>query len=157
MSREAVFAATKGAFSLFGSYLKDVAQEIGMERALALYANQGQTFGSMLTGMIQEKLGDKELDTATIAAVLSDAADGFGMTAKIEQSQTTVIMENLRCPIYEGFKEAGLDHETIASACNRMAAVEQAEVKKVYPQLSGCVKFKSAPDQPCIEEYTIEA
>jgi hypothetical protein len=156
MSREAIFAATKGTFALFGGFLKDVAREIGMEKALDLYANQGETFGAMFKAMIGEELGEKELDTPTMAAVLSKAAEGFGMTVEIEESPTSVRMESFQCPIYDGFKEAGLDQETIETACSRLVVVEQAELKKAYPQLSMCVKVRSAPDEPCIEEYIIE-
>jgi len=156
MSREQIYTATKGTFSLLGGFLKDVAQEIGMDKALAVYANQGETFGKMLTGMIKEKLGDKDLDTPTVAAVLANATDGLGFTVRIEESPTSVKMEATRCPIYDGFREAGLDHETIESICSRVSVVQQAAMRRAYPQLSWCVRFRSAPDQPCIEEFAIE-
>lgn len=154
MSKEEIFNASADAYSLLGGFLKDVAQEIGMDKTLALFA--GETFGSMLAGMMKEKLGDKDLDTATIAAVLSDATDSIGSTVKIEESTKSVRTEIAKCPIYHGFKEAGLDHKTIESTCNCMADGMLAEMRKSYPQLSWSVKFRSAPDQPCIEEYTIE-
>lgn len=156
MGKEELYGAAKGTYSLVGGFLKDVAQEIGMERATALYANQGKTFGTMLTGMINEKLGDNELDTATIASVMAEATDGLGFTAKIETSPTSVQIKTSRCPIYDGFREAGLDHETIGSICSRVSALEQAELKKSYPQLSGCMKFRAAADRPCVEEFSIE-
>ena len=54
------------------------------------------------------------------------------------------------------FKSAGLDDKTIELLCSGMSAAEFAEEKKVCPQLSMCLKFRSAPDQPCVQEYALE-
>ena len=156
MAREDAFNGAKSACAMLGGFLKDVEQEIGMEKALLLYGRQGEPLGSMLAGITKQQLGDKEFDFKTFAAVLSGAYQMFGLTYEIEENATSTKVRVFQCPIYEGFKEAGLDHQTTEALCNRMAAVEYAELKKVIPQLCGSLKFRSAPDQPCVEEFVLE-
>jgi hypothetical protein len=156
MAREDAFDAAKAAFGMYGGFLKDVAQEIGMEKALALYAKQGQPFGAMMAGMTKEQLGDKEFDVKTFASVLSGGYQMIGLAYEIEENPASLKITVSQCPIYEGLKSAGLEDKTIELLCSGMSAAEFAEEKKVFPQLSMCLKFRSAPEQPCVEEYALE-
>ena len=156
MGREDVFNAVKSVASIYGGFFKDVAEEIGMERALALHAKQGEGFGVMLAGMVRDQLGDKEFDMKTFSSVYSGAYEGFGFTYEMEESHTSILVKAYQCPLYEGFKMAGLDDKTIESMCSLMSAAEYAEIKKVYPELTGRVKFRTAPDKPCVEEFLLE-
>ena len=89
MGREDAFNATKSVASIYGGFFKDVAEVIGMERALALYAKQGKVFGVMLVGMVRDQLGDKEFDMKTFSSVCSRAWEGFGFTYEVEESPTS--------------------------------------------------------------------
>jgi hypothetical protein len=157
MATEDVFNAATGAFSMYGGLLKDVAEEIGMEGALRLHAKQGENFGVMLAGMLQDRLGNDELNIRTVRAVFSNVGEGMGMAGEVEETPTKVSFLHLKCPVYEGLKMAGWDHEDIGTACNCMADAELAELTKAYSQLTGCVKFRSRPDEPCVEEFSLEA
>jgi len=156
MAREEAFNAAKAVSSILGGFFKDVANEIGLEKALSLYAKQGEVFGAMMAGTAKERLGDKEFDMKTFASVLSRVFQMCGFTYELEDTPTSIKVSGFQCPFYEGFKSAGLDDQTIEALCSRMGAAEYAEYKKVFPQLSGRLKFRSAPDQPCIEEFELE-
>lgn len=156
MAREDAFNAAKAAFGMYGRFLRDVAQEIGMEKALALYAKQGQPSGAMVAEMTKQELGDKEFDMKALAAVLSRGFEMLGFAYEIEECAASMKIRAFQCPVYEGFKSAGLDDRTIESLCRHKAAAGLAEEKKIFPQLSVCLKFPSAPEQPCVEEYALE-
>jgi len=153
MATEDAFNAAKVVFTMYGGFFKDVAAEIGMERALALHAKTGESFAAMLAAMTKERLGGREFDLKTLAAVESEgAARGFGMTCETEAGPASIRNTWLRCSLYEGLRDAGLDHDVIAQMCHRGAAVEFAALNETFPRLSGSVKFRATPDQPCVEE-----
>lgn len=156
MAREDAFNATKAAWGMYGGFLKDVAQEIGMEKALALCAKQGGALGTMMAGMTKQQLGDKEFDMKTFASVLSGGYQMLGIAYEIEENPASLKITASQCPIFEGLKSAGLDDKTIELLCTHWSAAEFAEEKKVFPQLSSCLKFRAAPDQPCVEEYALQ-
>jgi len=156
MGREDTFTSATNAFSMYGGFFKDVAQEIGREKALSLYAKQGELIGTMLAGMMKGQLGEEDLDMRTLASAWSAGFERSGFTFEIEENLTSIKMSVFQCPIYEGFVRAGLDHKTIESACRGISAAECAALKKVFPQLSGCLKFRTAPDKPCVEEFFLE-
>jgi hypothetical protein len=155
MQKEEAFGATRVMSMLYGGFFKDVAKEIGTEKAVALHARGGEAFGHMLAGMLQAQAADKGLNIATLSSVLSAAPAVFGMTPEVEDTATSVKLHSHQCPMYEGWKEAGLDHETIGSLCRAMAAAEYAALTKAIPQVSARLEFRSAPDKACVEHYTL--
>jgi len=155
MPMEDAFNAAKVMSVMYGGFFKDVAKQIGSEKALALHAKQGELLGAKLEGMVRAEVADKGLDIKTLSSVLSMAPAVFGMTPEVEETATTVTLQSHACPIYDGCREAGLDHETIGSMCGAMAATEYAALTKVFPQVSARLEFKSAADRPCIEEYSL--
>jgi len=156
VAREDTFNTVKITYTILGGFLKDVAKEIGMKKAISLYAKQGKTVGAMLAGMTREKLGKKEFDMKTFASVLSGALQSNGLTYDIKESPTLLIVNSHRCPIYEGLKDAGLDHKTIELACSHISGTQYVALKKAFPQLNGRVKFRSAPNKPCVEKFALE-
>jgi hypothetical protein len=155
MQMEGAFGATKGMSTLYGGFFKDVAREVGTERALALHAQRGKPFGEMLVGMLRAQVADKELDIPTLSSVASAAQAVFGITPDVTATATSLKVCTHQCPIYDGWKEAGLDHEAVAAGCRAVAAVEYAELTKAFPQLSVRLEFRSAPDGTCVEEYAL--
>jgi hypothetical protein len=155
MQKEDAFNATKVMCTVYAGFFKDVAKEIGTERAVVLYAKQGEPFGAMLAGMVRAQVADTGLNIKTLSSVLSTAPAVFGMTPEIEETATAVTLHNHQCPFYDGFREAGLDHETIGSMCRAMAATEYAALTKGLPQVSARVEFRAAPDKACIEEFSL--
>jgi hypothetical protein len=155
MQKEEAFGATKVMSMLYGGFFKDVAKEVGSEKALALHAHQGEAFGHMLAGMLQAQAADKGLNITTLSSVLSAAPAVFGMTPEVEETATAVQLHTHHCPMYDGWKEAGLDHETIGSLCRAMAAAEYAALTKAVPQVSARLEFRSGPDKACVEHYIL--
>jgi len=155
MQKEDAFNATKVMSAMWGGFFKDVSNEIGNAKAVALYARQGETFGDMLAGMLRAQAADKGLSIDILASVLSAAPAVFGMTPEVEETATSLKLHTHRCPIYDGCKEAGWDHDAIGSVCRALAACEYAALTKAFPQVSARLEFRSAPDKACVEEYSL--
>ncbi len=156
MVKEDAFNASKAAYSMYGDLLKAVIEEVGMEKALSLHAKTGECAGAMLAGKTKEELGDKPLDLRTLGAVFARCLQPLGYGTEAEETPTAMKLRVSQCPFYEAMKAAGFDHKTIESMCSRTVAGEVAAFKKSYPQASGSLKFRAAPDQPCVEEWVLE-
>lgn len=155
MASEEVFKTAAGAFGMYGGLLRSIADEYGMAKALEMHAKQGAAFGAMLAGMIKERLGDKPLDMEVFASVMTEVAETVGLVSEIEHTPTSVTFHNHKCPIYDGLKMAGWGDEAIKNACSHMAAAEAAALREAFPQLKGSLEFRPAPDQPCVEGFTL--
>lgn len=155
MAREDAYNAAAAAFSMYGSLLKDVAEELGADRALRFHAKQGDNFGTMLSGMLKERLGDADPDVATVRKVVSEAGGGFGFDPEIQETDTSVSFTYPACPIYDGLKMAGWTHEEIREACHKTVEREMAVLRESYPGLSGGLAFRPTPDSPCVESFSL--
>ena len=157
IAREATFNAAKAAYSAYGGLLKDVAQEMGMEKAVALHARRVQAFYVALAGMIRDRLGGNEFDLNTFSSALKDVNNTFfGCIFEIEENPGSLTCNYLQCPIYDGFRSAGLDHQAIELICTGGESSGLAEFKKALPQVSGSLRFRAAPDQSCVQEFVLE-
>jgi hypothetical protein len=155
MSKKDSYNATKQTFQVYGGFFKEAAQEMGMEKALALHGNQGKPLGAALAGMLREELGRKKLNFAAIETVMTKALQSWGMTPAYEKKRGILKVKHAHCPIYDGLSSVGFDHQTIEMMCHRMAALEYDEIKQAFPQLSACVKVRASAEEPCIEEFAI--
>ena len=81
--------------------------------------------------------------------------DVFGIVPKFQKRRSTLTMTFSQCPIYDGLSSAGVDHKTIELMCSQMASAEYEVLKSAFPNLSGCVKFRSTPGEACVEEFVI--
>ncbi len=155
MSKKDSFNAFKQAMSIYAGFFKDVVQEVGLERAIALNAKQGKAMGAELAGMIKDELGRKKLNCAVLEHVMAKAVLNLGMTSEFETKGRTLKVKHTHCPLYEGWLGGGLDHQTIETMCQQMSASEYDEIKKAFPQFRGCVKVRSTAGEPCFEEFSI--
>jgi hypothetical protein len=155
MSNKSAFKAASASFSFYGALFKDLSQEIGLEKALALHSNRGKDFGAQLAGLLKEELGRRKVNLAALESVSAKSVAQSGITPDFEKKGSTLRSKIGQCPIYEGLKSAGLDQNTIEAMCTKMAAVEYEELKTAFPMLSGCLKFRSTPEEPCVEEFVL--
>ncbi len=156
MSKKDAYNATKQSMVLYGGLFKEVVKEVGLEKALAMREEQGKQFGAVVAGMLKEELGKKKLNFVALESVRTKLVQTWGMTPKAEKKRGLLKMTYPHCPLYDGCISAGLDQNTIEMMCHQMSALEFDEIKKVFPQFTGCVKVKSKIDEPCIEEFSLK-
>jgi len=155
MSKKSVFNATKNSYSFYGGFFKDVAQEFGMDKAISMHANRGKDFGAIFVAMLKEELGGKKINLAAYQRAYDRVCQELGAAAEFEKRRSTLRAKVGPCPIYDGCKEAGLDHQTIEAMCGQLSAAEYEEIKKEFPQVSCRLKFRATPDEPCVEEIVL--
>lgn len=158
MAIEDTFNGAKNAYTFFFAYLNTVAQEIGMERALALNTKMCEAMGTEQGKMMKEQSGVEELDAKAAAPFAQKPAEGLGIISEvIEESPQKAVIKFGRCPIYEAAQVMGLDAETIETRC-RAGALRFMEtmVKQLNPNLNYQLrKFKSSADDFCEEEIVL--
>jgi len=158
MAIEDVFNGAKTAFTFFFAYLNAVAQEIGMERAIAVQTKMCETMGAIQGKMMKERSGMKEFDRKAAWSLVKTAPESFGITVeKLEESPQRVVNKVGRCSIYEAAQMLGMDAKTIETLC-RAGSITfmDAVAKQLNPNLSMRLrKFRSAPDDFCEEEMVL--
>ncbi len=159
MEIEDTFNGAKNAFTDFFAYFNTVAQEIGMERALALRTKMVESAGADWGKMIKEQYGVEEFDAREAAALIWNSnKESFGISSEVvEESTQKVVFEVGRCPLYEAAIMVGLDAETIEAMC-RAGALRSMDrrVKQLNPNLNFKLrKFRSAADDFCEEEIVL--
>jgi len=63
-------------------------------------------------------------------------------------------MTNGKCPIYEGFKMAGFDDETIDKICMTREAANHAKIAEAFGVTVNFTRNK--PDGPCVTVFKVE-
>ena len=119
MAIEDTFHGAKNAFALSQAYFNAVAQEIGMDRAVALNTKVCEAMGAMQGKMMKEQASMEEFDAKAAASMASNAIrEGFGITSEvIEESPQRVVVKVGRCPVYEAAQALGKDAEAIEAEC----------------------------------------
>ena len=158
MAIEDTFSGAKNAFTFHGAYLNTVAQEIGTERALALWTKTSETIGAMQGKMMKEQAGIEEVDAKVAYSLTKAVPESLGLLFDVlEESSTTVRMRCRRCSVYEGWQMAGLDDKTRETMC-RAGSLRfmDAAVKQLNPRLSYELrKYRSGPDDFCEEQIVL--
>ena len=98
---------------------------------------------------------DQSLDEVgkSIGAML----ESLGYETEISLIGDCVVANTRLCPEYEGFKEAGFDHEAIKKMCLGSVESIDATLKKLGS--SGGVrvsKYRTDSDDYCIEEFKVK-
>ena len=145
MASTEAFNAAKNVVGMYGIFFKTVAQEIGMERALALQSKAYETFGSELAEMF------KEPDLNKLASQINEMNKGYGTVAETNVEPTKIVFKILKCPWYEGLQAAGLSQEEIRAWC------QHSGEGQILPNITGSiVRFRSSADDYCIEEIEVK-
>ncbi|MCK4736562.1 MAG: L-2-amino-thiazoline-4-carboxylic acid hydrolase [Methanophagales archaeon] len=156
MAIEDVFNGAKAAMILNYGYINTVAQEIGMERALALYTKMCENMAAMQAKMMKEQAGIKEFDAKAAWSLLKTTPDSVGCSIEVvEESPRRVRVKIGKCAVYEAAQTMGLDLKAFCLAGpNRFM---DTGAKQLNPKLSFQMrKFRSAPDDFCEEEVVLE-
>lgn len=156
MAKEDVFNATMSSMSMYGGLFRAIADDVGLDKAIEYHAKHGESFGMMIGETLKRQLGDKTPTTEALKSVLQPIMEGFGFSTEFDVSPTEVSIKVPRCPIYEGFKMAGLDHETIGKTCSAWYSAEYAQLKKCYPRIEGSLKYRDSSEGYCLDKFTLK-
>ena len=160
MTIENTFNGAKSGLTFMHAYLNSVAEEMGMEQALALDTKTCQALGTAQGMMIKQQAEVDEVDLETAGKMLSAMIkEGFGITSEVtEQKPNTITFKLGRCPAYEAAEMLGVNSESI-EACCRAGSITfmDTAAKQLNPNLSyKLTKFRSSADDCCEESVVLE-
>lgn len=156
LTKEEVFNAIAGTMSYYGGLFKAIMEEQGLEKALKLHAKQSEPIGNMRGEQLKQALGGKDLDMRILSTILEPSFTGFGISAEIEVDPTTLTAKVSKCPSYDGFQMAGLDHQTIVKMCQASALATHEMLNKHFPEIYNDVQVKETPNGICVEKFYIK-
>lgn len=160
MTIENTFNGAKSGLIFMHAYLNQIADEIGMEKALALDTKTCQALGTAQGMMIKDQAGAEEVDVKTAEKLLTDMIEeSFGIASEVvEENQNMITCKVGRCPIYEAGEMLGMDNNAIEAGC-RAGAITfmDSAVKQLNPNISyKLTKFRSSADDYCEESVVFE-
>ena len=155
MANPHVYNAVRDSMAILGSFYAQVAEEVGRERATEMYGKYAEGFGERIAGIIHEHR-DEPYAAQKVASGLREMMEGFGIDAKLDVGLTMIRVETPNCPIYDGLRAAGLDHEVVESMCTAASSCEAAALQRVFPEAEiSLPHFRNGPDDTCIEEIRL--
>jgi hypothetical protein len=155
MAGEEVFQAAKKVYGLYGAFFKAVAEEIGMDSALALHVQAHEDQGVASGRMLKEKMGEGEIDIEKLGSVLRESNLSIGIESELAHaSAMSALFRNSRCPMYDGYRLGGLDDQTAEALCQKGATAKLGTMLKLLDPQIVCrlTRYRANPDEPCEEE-----
>jgi hypothetical protein len=159
MPNEEVFEAAKKIYSLYGSFFKTVAQEVGLEKALALHTQAHEEQGITSGKLLKEKMGEGAIDLQKLGSVLRESNLSIGIESVLDNANSSsALFKNYRCPMYDGYRMGGLDDETAEALCQKGATAKLGTMlKHLNPNINYRLKYyRLKPDEACEEEILLD-
>ena len=160
MTMTDTFNGAKNASTFLFAYLNTVAQDIGMERAMALDAQMCQTMGAAWGQSIKAQAGIGEADArAAVSLARAFMSEAIGISTEVvEESTERAMLRVGRCPLYEAAQVLGMDNAATEALC-RAGAIGYMDtmVKQFNPNLGyDLSQFRPSADASCIEVIAVE-
>jgi hypothetical protein len=153
MGNKEVYDAVKSIFGAYGKFIKDVADEIGWEKTLEIYAKTGEREASQIIQFIKTHESDTRLNEWAEEYPRFFNSYGWKMDACATHDYVEYTIH--RCPCFDGFFMAGLSREEINRLCKANHAAQDHLIKKELPGASFTSAVKPSKEEPCREKYTI--
>ena len=151
MSDEEIFTAAVGWANLYGEFLREVIAEIGLPRTITLEGKTGENGGAMFVSELK-KLG--AFNPEALGKMMEQAYKPLGIiNLEIVVTPDSLVEKNGRCPVYEGFKMAGLDDETIYKICRSREVARNAAITEAFPEVKASHTWNK-PDGYCVSRFT---
>jgi len=153
MSREEVFTTATIWAKMYCDFLQKIISEIGLPRTIELQKTHGEINGAMYVNEMQKQ---GKFDPEALAAFMKPGYEKMGIiNIEIEATPDSLVVKNGKCPVYEGFKMAGLDDATINKLCtSREGAVKDA-ITEVFPKVKASIT-RDKPDGYCASVFKVE-
>ena len=156
MTREMVYRGVRGTMSLYGGLFMRLVDRIGLDEALAIHAGLQEPYGEGLARLLKERLKGEKLNMEAFREVyLSTSTSGVENVYEMTAESFKVIGH--QCPVYDGLRDAGLDHETIRRMCKEAYKLIMKEFCRYYPIFETGLTFRDKADSYCIEWYKLNS
>ena len=138
---------------MYCDFLKEVIAEIGLPRTIELQMIHGKINGAMYVNEMQKL---EKFDPEALAAFMKPGYEKMGViNIEIEATPDSLVLKNGRCPVYDGFKMAGMDDETIDKFCTNREGAVLAAITEAFPEVKTSLT-RDKPDGYCTVVYKVE-
>ncbi len=153
MSSEDIFTTATAWTTFYGQFLKEIIDNIGLPRTIAMHRKHGENAGAMFASELK-KLG--AFNSEALGTMMDQAYKPLGIiNLEFEATPDSLVEKNGKCPVYEGFKMAGLDDDTIDMLCmSREGAVKDAIIG-AFPEVKASMT-RDKPDGYCTSVFKVE-
>jgi hypothetical protein len=149
-------ASSRSGITRLSSYISQIIDDQGLEKALEYYNKLRYIFGSGTATAMKEKIGDKPISPEILKNVLSGNYTGFGMGFEVETGSDSIEITIKKCPIYEELSKAGLENSVIRQFCDQGSKGEHAAITSVFPDLEPYSMHRKDTNIVCKEGYRIK-
>jgi len=154
LATEDTYNGAMAAMTFMNAYIKTVAEEIGMDRAVSLLTKMCESMGAMQGKILKEQAGAGELDVKAAWSLVKTVPEGIGIGAEvIKETQQEIVVKTGKCPLYSAGQMLGLDNKTLETMCRSGSTrLMDTMTKQLNPDLSYQLrKFRSGADDFCEE------
>ena len=148
MGEQEYSAATK-VYALYGALFNEIVKEIGEGKALTLHKNAHEHIGLNVGKQLRERMGDIEYDLEILTKILQKGNQGIGIDCQMVKGTNSLLLRNLRCPMYDGYRMGGLDDRLAEMLCQVGAP---AKLWTTLKQLNPRVVYKLNHYRDYLEE-----
>jgi hypothetical protein len=148
--------ATK-VYALYGALFNEIVKELGEGKALTLHKNAHEYIGLKTGNQIREQMGDINYDLETLTKILQKGNQSIGIDCQMVKSANSLLLRNLRCPMYDGYRLGGLDDRLAEMLCQVGAPAKLwTTLKQLNPDVMYSLNhYRNIPDERCEEEVKL--
>ena len=150
---EEVYQAAKAAYRSYGGFLRELAEESGWDKVLETRERVGWKNGETVVQFLKTHAPETRL--AEFAVMNSDHHNSSGWIVTAKTTATELEAHIQRCPIFDGFTEAGFTADQINDLCKAIHRGIETRLKQDFPDAQFTSNPKKTGDHECIETYTI--
>ena len=154
---EQEYGAAAKVYALYGALFNEIVKEIGEGKALALHKNAHEYIGLKTGKQLRERMGNIPCDLETLTKVLQKGNQSIGIDCQMVIGSDSLLLRNLRCPMYDGYRNGGLDDRLAETLCQVGAPAKLwTTLKMLNPDVVYKLNhYRDKPDERCEEEIKL--
>ena len=154
---EIEYSAAVKVFALYGALFNEVMKEIGEGKALTFHKKAHEYIGLKTGKRLKKQIGDNDVSLETLTKVLQKGNQGIGIECQMIEGDDSLLLRNLRCPMYDGYRDGGLDDRVAELLCQVGAPAKLWTTLKVLnPDVGYNLNhYRESPEERCEEEIKL--
>jgi len=114
---DAAYNSARTVWKIYGLLFKELINEYGEEKALKLHEKSFREHGEGTAEWLRSQVGD-DVGLEKLGGILLGSLEASGFESDVVvESPYSVVVNNTKCPRYDGFKMAGLSDELVEKYC----------------------------------------
>ena len=153
---ETEYNATVKVFALYGALFNEIVKDLGEGKALTFHKNAHEYMG-LKTGNMLKKQIENDVNLETLTQVLRKGNQSIGIDCQMIEKDDSLLLRNLRCPMYDGYRDGGLSDRMAELLCQVGAPAKLWTTLKVLNPnvVYNLNHYRNKPEERCEEEIKL--